>query len=120
MNKFDDIIQKIESLTVVEIAELVKVLEEKFGISAAMPMATGAVAGAVAEEKTSFDVILKAVGDQKINVIKAVKEATGLGLKESKDLVDAAPKQIKQGLKKEEADELKAKLEAVGAVVEIQ
>ncbi|MEK7496269.1 MAG: 50S ribosomal protein L7/L12 [Patescibacteria group bacterium] len=121
MEKYNDIIQKIESLTVVEIAELVKVLEEKFGISAAMPMAAGAVAGgAAAEEKTSFDVILKAVGDQKINVIKAVKEATGLGLKESKDLVDAAPKQIKQGLKKEEADELKAKLEAVGAVVEIQ
>ncbi|MEK9168251.1 MAG: 50S ribosomal protein L7/L12, partial [Patescibacteria group bacterium] len=118
MEKYNDIIQKIESLTVVEIAELVKVLEEKFGISAAMPMAAGAVAGgAAAEEKTSFDVILKAVGDQKINVIKAVKEATGLGLKESKDLVDAAPKQIKQGLKKEEADELKAKLEAVGAVV---
>ena len=121
MEKYNDIIQKIESLTVVEIAELVKVLEEKFGISAAMPMAAGAVAGgAAAEEKISFDVILKAVGDQKINVIKAVKEATGLGLKESKDLVDAAPKQIKQGLKKEEADELKAKLEAVGAVVEIQ
>ena len=121
MEKYNDIIQKIESLTVVEIAELVKVLEEKFGISAAMPMSAGAVAGGVvAEEKTSFDVILKAVGDQKINVIKAVKEATGLGLKESKDLVDAAPKQIKQGLKKEEANELKTKLEVVGAVVEIQ
>ncbi len=120
-HKFTDIIQKIESLTVVEIAELVKVLEEKFGVSAAMPMAAGAAAGgAAAEEKTSFDVILKAVGDQIINVIKAVKEATGLGLKESKDLVDAAPKPIKQGLKKEEADELKKKLEEVGAVVEIQ
>lgn len=120
MEKFNEIIEKIEKLTVVELAELVKVLEEKFGVSAAMPMSAGAVAGAAAEEKTSFDVILKAVGDQKINVIKAVKEATGLGLKESKDLVDAAPKPIKQGLKKEEADELKAKLEAVGAVVEIQ
>jgi large subunit ribosomal protein L7/L12 len=121
MAKYDDIISQIEKLTALELSELVKVLEEKFGISAAMPMSAGVVAGgAVAEEKTSFDVILKAVGDQKINVIKAVKEATGLGLKESKDLVDAAPKQIKQGLKKEEADELKVKLEAVGAVVEIQ
>ena len=122
MEKYNDIIQKIESLTVVEIAELVKVLEEKFGISVPTIFGVGTPtpAGVGAEEKTSFDVILKAVGDQKINVIKAVKEATGLGLKESKDLVDAAPKPIKQGLKKEEADELKAKLEAVGAVVEIQ
>jgi len=122
MEKYNDIIQKIESLTVVEIAELVKVLEEKFGISVPTIFGVGTPtpAGVGAEEKTSFDVILKAVGDQKINVIKAVKEATGLGLKESKDLVDAAPKPIKQGLKKEEADELKAKMEAVGAVVEIQ
>lgn len=122
MEKFNEIIEKIEKLTVVELAELIKVLEEKFGVSAAMPAAAGATAGAgvTAEEKTSFDVILKSVGEQKINVIKAVKEAAGLGLKEAKDLVDAAPKPIKQGIKKEEADELKAKLEAVGAVVEIQ
>ncbi|MEK7568242.1 MAG: 50S ribosomal protein L7/L12 [Patescibacteria group bacterium] len=120
--KFNDIIEKIEKLTVIELAELVKTFEEKFGVSAAMPMAAGAAAGAgaAAEEKTSFNVILKAVGDQKINVIKAVKEATGLGLKEAKDLVDGAPKAVKEGLKKEEAEELKKKLEEVGAVVELQ
>jgi len=118
---FDDIIEKVEKLTVVELVELVKALEEKFGVSAAMPMAAGAAAaGAVAEEKTSFNVVLKLVGEQKINVIKAVKEATGLGLKEAKDLVDAAPKVVKEGLNKEEADELKKKLEEVGAVIELQ
>ncbi|MEK7658028.1 MAG: 50S ribosomal protein L7/L12 [Patescibacteria group bacterium] len=121
MSKFDDIISKIELLTVVELAELVKTLEEKFGVSAAMPMAAGAVAGAVAaEEKTSFNIILKSVGDQKINVIKAVKEITGLGLKEAKDLVDGAPKPIKENIKKEEAEEIKKKLEAAGAVAELQ
>lgn len=121
MEKFKDIIEKIEKLTVIELAELVKTLEEKFGVSASMPMSAGAVAGAAgAEEKNTFDVILKSAGDQKINVIKAVKEATGLGLKEAKDLVDAVPKPVKQGLKKEEANELKAKLETVGAVVELQ
>lgn len=120
MEKFQDIISKIESMTVIEIAELVKAMEEKFGVSAAMPMASGAAAGAgAAEEKTSFNVILKSVGDQKINVIKAVKEITGLGLKEAKDLVDGAPKAVKEGLKKEEAEELKKKLEEVGAVVEL-
>ncbi len=119
-NKFNDIISQIEKLTVVELAELVKTLEEKFGVSAAMPAAApaGAAAGA-AEEKSTFDVVLKAAGDQKINVIKAVKEAAGIGLKEAKDLVDAAPKPVKQGLKKDEAEELKKKLEAVGAVVEL-
>jgi len=118
---FDDIIEKVEKLTVVELVELVKALEEKFGVSAAMPMAAGAAAaGAVAEEKTSFNVVLKLAGEQKINVIKAVKEATGLGLKEAKDLVDAAPKVVKEGLNKEEADELKKKLEEVGAVIELQ
>ena len=119
---FDDIIEKIEKLSALELSELVKALEEKFGVSAAMPMASSGAAsdgGSAAEEKTSFDVILKVVGDQKINVIKAVKEAAGIGLKEAKDLVDAAPKPIKQGLKKAEADELKAKLEAVGAVAEL-
>ena len=118
MEKFNDIIEKIEKMTVVELADLVKTLEEKFGVSAAMPVAAGADGGA-AEEKTSFNVILKSAGDQKINVIKAVKEATGLGLKESKDIVDAAPKAVKEGLKKDEAEELKKKLEAVGAVVEL-
>ncbi|MEK7555356.1 MAG: 50S ribosomal protein L7/L12 [Patescibacteria group bacterium] len=121
MEKFKDIIEQIEKLTVVELAELVKTLEEKFGVSASAVATAGPSAGAAAaEEKTSFNVILKATGDQKINVIKAVKEATGLGLKEAKDLVDKAPKAIKEGLKKDEAEELKAKLEAVGAVVELQ
>jgi len=119
MDKFNDIIEKVEKLTVVELSELIKALEEKFGVSAAMPMAAAGAGAAVEEEKTSFDVILKAVGDQKIAVIKAVKEATGLGLKEAKDIVDAAPKPIKQGLKKADADELKKKLEAAGAVVEL-
>ena len=122
MEKFNDLIEKIEKLTVVELAELVKALEEKFGITAAMPMAAGASqgGGADANEKTSFDLILKAGGDQKINVIKIVKEVVGLGLKEAKDLVDGAPKPVKQGLKKEEAEELKKKFEEVGATVEIQ
>lgn len=122
MEKFKDIIEKIEKLTVVELAELVKTLEEKFGVSAsAMAVGGGAAAGSEeAVEKTSFDVVLKAVGDQKINVIKAVKEATGLGLKEAKDLVEGAPKPVKTGMKKDEAEELKKKLEEVGAVVELK
>lgn len=121
MEKFNDIIEKVEKLTVVELAELIKALEEKFGVSASMPMASaGAGAGAAeGEEKSSYDVILKVAGEQKIAVIKVVKEVTGLGLKEAKDIVDAAPKPVKQGLKKAEADELKAKLEAAGAVVEL-
>ncbi len=120
MEKYNDIIEKVEKLTVVELAELIKALEEKFGVSAAMPVAAaGAGAGAVEEEKSSYDVILKSAGEQKIAVIKVVKEVTGLGLKEAKDIVDAAPKQVKQGLKKAEADELKVKLEAAGAVVEL-
>ncbi len=122
MEKFKDIIEKIEKLTVVELAELVKTLEEKFGVSASAMAVGGGVATGSEEvaEKTSFDVILKSVGDQKINVIKAVKEATGLGLKESKDLVEGAPKPVKIGLKKEEAEELKKKLEGVGAMVELK
>ena len=119
---FDEIIEKIEKLSALELSELVKALEEKFGVSAAMPASTAVAngeGGSAATEKTSFDVILKAVGDQKINVIKAVKEAAGIGLKEAKDLVEGAPKPIKQGLKKPEAEELKAKLEAVGATVEL-
>lgn len=119
--KFNDILSKIESMTALEISELVKALEEKFGVSAAMPvMAGGAPAAATAEEKSAFNVVLKDGGEQKINVIKVVKEATGLGLKEAKDLVDGAPKTVKEGLKKEEAEELKKKLEEVGAVVSLE
>lgn len=111
-------IEAVEKMTVVEIAELVKAMEEKFGISAALP-AAGAPAEA-AEEKTSFNVVLTAAGDQKINVIKAVREITGLGLKECKDLVEGAPKNVKEGLKKEEAEEIKKKLEEAGATAELQ
>ncbi len=119
--KLEEIIKKVEELTVIELSELVKALEEKFGVSAAaMAVAGAGAASGAAEEKTSFDVLLKEVGGQKINVIKAVKEATGLGLKEAKDMVDGAPKVIKEGLKKEEADELKKKLEEAGATVELQ
>lgn len=119
--KFKDIIEKIEKLSVVELSELIKALEEKFGVSAAMSVAAGAGAAAgAAEEKTSFNVVLKSAGDQKINVIKMVKEITGLGLKESKDLVDGAPKAVKEGMNKEDANEIKKKLEDVGAVVELQ
>ncbi|MBI4086127.1 MAG: 50S ribosomal protein L7/L12 [Candidatus Liptonbacteria bacterium] len=121
MDKHQDLISKIESLTALELAELVRALEEKFGISAAAPMAAAGGAGAAgAEEKTSFNVLLKSAGEQKINVIKVIREATGLGLKESKDVADGAPKVVKEGLKKEDADELKKKLEAAGAVAEIQ
>ena len=114
-------IEAVEKMTVVEVAELVKAMEEKFGISAALP-ASAAVAGngGAPEEKTSFNVVLTAAGDQKINVIKAVREITGLGLKESKDLVEGAPKNVKEGLKKEEAEEAKKKLEEAGATAEIQ
>jgi large subunit ribosomal protein L7/L12 len=121
MEKYNDIIEKIEKMTVVELAELVKVLEEKFGVTAAAPAAAGAAGGAAeAAEKTEFNVVLKVAGDQKINVIKVVKEATGLGLKEAKDIVDGAPKAIKEGMKKEDAEELKKKLEDAGAVVALE
>jgi len=121
MANLEDIITKVESLTVVELAELVHKLEEKFGISAAAPVAAGGGAGAaVAEEKTSFNVVLKSSGASKLNVIKVVREVTTLGLKEAKDLVDGAPKTVKENVKKEEADEIKAKLVAAGAEVEIQ
>jgi large subunit ribosomal protein L7/L12 len=117
---FDDLIASIESLTVVELAELVKTLEEKFGISAAAPMAAGGgAAGPAAEEKDAFNVILKSSGASKLNVIKVVREVTALGLKEAKDLVDAAPKTIKENVKKEEAAEIKKKIEEAGGVVEI-
>ncbi|OGG39195.1 50S ribosomal protein L7/L12 [Candidatus Jorgensenbacteria bacterium GWA1_49_17] len=118
--KFSDIIEKIEKLTVVELAELVKALEEKFGVSAAMAAAPASDASAAKEEKTSFNVVLKSGGEQKINVIKIVKEVAGIGLKEAKDLVEGAPKTVKEGLKNEEAEELKKRLEEVGATVELQ
>jgi large subunit ribosomal protein L7/L12 len=121
MANFEDIISKVGSLTVVELAELVKKMEEKFGISAAAPAAAGGGAGAAAaEEKTSFNVILKSGGASKLNVIKVVREVTTLGLKEAKDLVDGAPKTVKENVKKEEAAEIKKKLEEAGAQVEIQ
>lgn len=120
-NKLEDIISKIESLSALEVAELVKALEEKFGISAeAMVQTAGAGAGAGAEEKSSFNINLKDFGGNKIGVIKAVKELTGLGLKEAKDLVESAPKVIKEGVKKEEAEEIKKKLEEAGAKVELE
>ena len=119
MDKFQDIISKVESLTVVELAELVKAIEEKFGVSAAAPVAAAAGAPA-AEVKDTFDVILKATGDKKIDVIKVVREVTSLGLKEAKDLVDGAPKTVKEGVKKEEAEEMKKKFEAAGATVEVK
>ena len=122
MEKIEKIIEEIDSLTVVELNDLVKAIEEKYGVSAvaAAAPAAGAAAGAAAEEKTSFDVVLAEAGDQKIKVIKVVRDATGLGLKEAKELVDGAPKTVKEGASKEEAEELKAKLEEAGATVEVK
>ena len=122
MEKIEKMLEEIDSLTVIELAELVKGIEEKYGVSAAAtvaPVAGGAVAGATAEEKTEFDVILKEAGANKIAVIKVVRDATGLGLKEAKDLVDGAPKTIKEKVAKEEAEELKTKFTEAGAVVEL-
>ena len=110
MEKIEKLIEEIDSLTVVELADLVKAIEEKYGVSAV----------AAAEEKTSFDVVLTNAGDQKIKVIKVVRDATGLGLKEAKDLVDGAPKTVKEGVPKEEAEDLKAKFTEVGAVVDLK
>lgn len=122
--KIQQLIEEVKSLTVLELSELVKALEEEFGVSAAAPVAVAApVAGAAPaaeEEKTEFDVILASVGQEKIKVIKVVREVTGLGLKEAKSLVDNAPKPVKEGVSKEEAEELKAKLEEVGATVEVK
>ena len=117
----EEIIEAVKAMTVVELADLVKAIEEEFGVSAvaaAAPAAGGAAAGA-AEEKSSFDVVLKDAGDQKIKVIKVVRDATGLGLKEAKELVDGAPKTVKEGVSKDEAEELKAKFSEVGAVIEL-
>ena len=118
--EIDELLETIDSLTVVELSELVKGIEEKYGVSAAAVAApaAGASAGA-AEEKTEFNVVLKEAGANKIQVIKVVRDATGLGLKEAKELVDGAPKTIKENVKKEEAEELKAKFTEVGAVVEL-
>ena len=116
----EEMIEEIKKMTVVELSELVKAIEEEFGVSAVAAAAPAAGAAAAAEEKTSFNVVLKEAGDQKIKVITAVKNALGLGLKEAKELVDGAPKTVKEGASKEEAEELKAKLEEVGAVVELQ
>ena len=122
MEKIEKILEEIDSLTVVELAELVKAIEEKYGVSAvaAAAPAAGATGAAPAEEKTSFNVVLKEAGDQKIKVIKVVRDATGLGLKEAKELVDGAPKTIKENVSKDEAEELKAKFTEVGAVIELQ
>ena len=117
------IADNLSSLTVMEAAHLVKMLEEKWGVSAAAPVAVvavGAAPAAAAEEKTEFEVILKEVGEKKINVIKVVREVTSLGLKEAKDLVDGAPKTIKEGVSKEEAETIKKKFEAEGAKVEVK
>lgn len=121
MNK-EQIIEAIESMTVLELSELVKALEEKFGVSAAAPVAVAAApaAPAAAEEKTEFDVVLTSAGAGKINVIKVVREATGLGLKEAKEIVDGAPKAVKEKISKADADALKAKLEEAGASVELK
>ena len=125
--KLEQIVKSVEELTVLELADLVKVLEDKFGVTAAMPMmagpaaaGAGAGAAAVVEEKTSFTVVLTNAGGNKIAVIKEVRAATNLGLKEAKDLVDAAPKTVKENLPKPEAEELKKKLEAAGATVELK
>ena len=118
----EEMIEEIKKMTVVELADLVKAIEEEFGVSAvaaAAPAAGGAAAGA-AEEKSAFNVVLKDAGDQKIKVIKVVRDATGLGLKEAKDLVDGAPKTVKENVSKEEAEDLKAKFTEVGAVIELQ
>lgn len=118
----EDMIEEIKKMTVVELADLVKAIEEEFGVSAvaAAAPAAGAAAGAAAEEKTSFNVVLKEAGDQKIKVIKVVRDATGLGLKEAKELVDGAPKTVKENVSKDEAEDLKAKFTEVGAVIELQ
>ena len=119
--KFEKLVAEIEKMSVLDLSELVKVLEEKFGVSAAAPMMMGAMPAAggaeAAEEKSDFDVELTSAGAQKINVIKAVREITGLGLKEAKDLVDAAPKVIKEKIAKAQAEEVKKKLEEAGATV---
>ncbi|MDP2549390.1 50S ribosomal protein L7/L12 [Oceanobacter sp. 4_MG-2023] len=118
----EDIINAIAEMSVMDVVELVSAMEEKFGVSAAAAVMAGPAAGgeAAAEAQTEFDVILSAVGDKKVNVIKAVREITGLGLKDAKGLVDGAPSAIKEGVPKEDAEEAKGKLEAAGAIVEVK
>ena len=121
--KITNILEEIKTLTIIELADLVKAVEEEFGVSAAAPVGVVAVAGAAApavEEKTEFDVVLVSGGDKKLNVVKVVKEALGLGLKDAKDLVDGAPKTLKEGATKDEAEALKKQLEEAGATVEIK
>lgn len=123
--KFKKLVEEIEKMSVLELSELVKILEDKFGVSAAAPMMMGAMPGASGEEagvdeKSEYDVEIVSAGDKKINAIKAVREITGLGLKESKDLVDGAPKIIKEKVAKEEAEEMKKKLEEAGATAELK
>ncbi|MBD3360042.1 MAG: 50S ribosomal protein L7/L12 [Candidatus Buchananbacteria bacterium] len=123
--KFKSLVEEIEKMSVLDLAELVEILEDKFGVSAAAPVAVAATGApgageAVAEEKSEFDIELAAAGDNKIGVIKVVKEVSGLGLKEAKDLVDGAPGMVKQGVKKEEAEEIKSKLEEAGATVNLK
>ena len=121
--KITNIVEEIKSLTILELADLVKAVEEEFGVSAAAPVGVVAAAGAAApaaEEKTEFDVILKEFGAKKLDVIKAVREITGLGLKDAKDLVEGAPKEVKTGVSKEEAESIKKALEEAGAVVEVK
>jgi len=121
--KTDKMLEEIDKLTVVELSELVKGIEEKYGVTAAAvaaPAAAGAGAGAAAEEKSSFDVVLAEAGANKIAVIKVVRDVTGLGLKEAKDLVDGAPKAVKEGVGKDEAEEIKAKFVEAGATVELK
>lgn len=119
--KIDNIVSEVEALTVLELNELVKAIEEKFGVSAAAPVAVAAVAaGGGADEKSEFDVILAGAGESKMGVIKVVKEITGLGLKEAKELVDNAPKPIKEGVSKADAEDVKKKLEDAGATVELK
>ena len=124
MANLEQMVEDLSALSVLEAAELSKMLEEKWGVSAAAPMAVAAVAPAAAEEaaeeKTEFDVILAAIGEKKINVIKEVRAITGLGLKEAKDLVEGAPKSVKEGISKEEAAKLKEQLEGAGATVEVK
>jgi len=125
MADLEKLVEELSALTVMEAAELSKLLEEKWGVSAAAPVAVAAVAGAggeaaAEEEKTEFDVVLASAGDKKINVIKEVRAITGLGLKEAKELVESAPKAVKEGVAKDEAEELKKKLEEAGASVELK
>jgi len=122
----DEIVEKISELSAMDLADLSKAIQEKFGVTAAAPVAmmpgaaAGAANGAEAEEKTEFDVVLNSIGDKKIQVIKAVRQITSLGLKEAKDLVESAPTKVKEGISKEDAETAKAKLEEAGAVVEIK